>query len=148
MGKSHEEFIRSIRAAMRDDDPSRNRLLDKKLEFTDADIADALDYALDRFNTMPPFTASWTCETVPDSSVLIDLSRCELLTRSLMNRIRNQLEYQSGGTSVNIDGIAGYDNAMKTMYARAEERAQALKAQINFNRGFGRVSTPYADEEY
>ena len=127
----------SIRLFLRDADPAANLLLDD-LEFTPAEIQEAKELAVQKWNEMPPPVGIYHADRFPYRYHLL-MGTSALLMYMAANRYRrNDLKYDIGGGAIQDQakaadyGQAG-DRLMKEYMAWMEQK----KLQLNMEDGFG-----------
>ena len=123
-----------------------NRLLQVE-ELTDEKLSLALKLALDQFNNTPPLISSkqLNCDTFPDTDLLFHGGAVNAMKMAGLMHLRNQLSYNDGGISVNINEKEGQYRQWYADY-RAEwsTRVKDLKVALNYEGAFGSVSSEYA----
>jgi hypothetical protein len=109
-----------IRTFLRDTDPAANKLLDD-FEFTPEELRSAMSLVVDKWNETPPSVASFTIEEFPWRYHLLLMTCSHLLTMAGYRYMRNSLQYNIPGGTVN-------DQAKAAEYFAAADK---LKAEFN-----------------
>ncbi|RUM27809.1 MAG: hypothetical protein DSY42_09385 [Aquifex sp.] len=139
-----QELINKVRTAIRDL-PEFNTLGDNKPEFSDTEISEAIDRAVNRINITSPIT-NFTAETLPPILIepLIYHTISILLQMRIRELSRNNVDYQSGGTAVSFNTIiAEYAQAAAIYEEKAEILTSKVKIQANLESGFGTIESPF-----
>jgi len=139
-----QELINKIRTAIKDI-PELNTLGDNKPEFSNTEISEAIDRAVNRINITSPIT-NFTAENLPPIFIepLIYHTISILLQMRIRELSRNNIEYQSGGTAVSFNTIiAEYAQASAIYEEKAEILTSKVKIQANLEGGFSTVESPY-----
>ena len=92
--------IVEVRTFLRDLTPEDNFLLDD-VQFSDAEIAAAITWPIDRWNETPPPVSSYTIATFPYRYHWLMAAASHLLRSASYWYARNNLSYNSGTTVVN-----------------------------------------------
>jgi len=129
--------IQDIRTHMRDVE-QRNDLLER-VEFTDKEIEKALQFAVDRFQMIPPFVQT----SIPRALVILG-TMAQLLTAEAIAQARNHLNYQDAGISVSTDDKwSAYLQLGEQLRAQFESAAEQVKVSQNAEEAFGGSHSPY-----
>lgn len=129
--------VGDVRGFLVDRCPADNRLL-LSVQFTDDQILDAMQFAVDDWNSTPPRVASFTAATFPWRYQWVLATAAQLLRSAALQQVRNNATYQSGTVTVN-DSDKGRDFAAFANQLRQEWREwmTAKKREININLGWG-----------
>lgn len=132
-----------VRMFLVDKAPADNYLLDD-VEMSQEEIQKAIGWAVDKFNSTPPFIRLFTAETMPHY-VLVLGTAAMLLRMKAMNYMRNRLDYQqANGTSVQDKNKGAEYMAMsKELMAEFVQLMGNLKYAANIESCYGRVGSPY-----
>lgn len=132
-----------VRMFLVDKSPADNYLLDD-VEMTNEEIQKAIGWAVDKFNSTPPFIRIMQPETLPHY-VLVLGTAAMLLRMKAMNYMRNRLDYQqSNGTGVQDKNKgAEYMNMSKELMAEFTQITSQIKYSENIDACYGRVGSPY-----
>lgn len=139
-----QEIIDKVKTAIRDL-PELNVLGDNKPEFSDEEISEAIDRAVNRINITSPIS-NFTAETLPPILLepLIYHTISILLQMRVRELSRNNVDYQSGGTAVSFNYIIQeYSQASSIYEEKAEVLTSKVKIQMNLESGFGTIESPY-----
>ena len=109
-----------IRMFLRDSDPSANKLLDD-FEFTPEELRLAMSMVVDKWNESPPSVSSFTIDNFPFRYHWMLMTASHLLTMAGYRYMRNHLQY-------NIPGGTVDDQAKANEYFAAADK---LKAEFN-----------------
>lgn len=104
MSEQTRGFIAMVRDYMRDQ-PQLNRLIDG-YESNDRQIAWALLDALSRFNGTPPFLGTSSLDNLlayNQHYLLTRMTVCSVLESVALLQTRNQVDYNTGGTTVALN---------------------------------------------
>lgn len=134
--------VDEVRAYL-EDYPEVNLLLDKE-EFGNAKISLCISLAADEFNNMPP-RASYTKETFPSKSILLQGTLWQLFQARAAIAVRNHLTYSDGGIQIPIEEkYEMWASLAGTHKASFSESASKLKIHLNMESGWGSVSSDEA----
>jgi hypothetical protein len=140
--RTFEGFAARVRMFMRDF-PEFNRLIPGQ-ETSDLMIFMAIEYALEDFNTTPPFTGH-SLENMPSLSVLMDGVVIRILRSAGMLQSRNRLNYNNGGLTVAVSDKAGdYQSWIASLVNEYERKKREVKISQNIIGGFGFVPSEYS----
>lgn len=135
--------VEDIRMFLRDL-PTKNPLLLEQLEFEDADLNRAMQFALDKYNAMTPQT------NVPAPSYLnrwvLMVGTCSILLRSEgLRQLRNQLITQDGNIApVGLDEKqALYLQWADNLQAEFDGLSRQIKTQNNMEACYDGLSSGY-----
>jgi hypothetical protein len=135
--------VEDIRMFLRDL-PTKNPLLLEQLEFEDADLNRAMQFALDKYNAMTPQT------NVPAPSYLnrwvLMVGTCSILLRSEgIRQLRNQLITQDGNIApVGLDEKqALYLQWADNLQAEFDGLSRQIKTQNNMEACYDGLSSGY-----
>lgn len=133
-----------VRAFMRDY-PNKNILLDD-VEFTQAEVDQALRYVTSLYNVVTPIS-SITVDGWPAGTQWIQLLGVSwyLVRSASFGQGRNQLTYQAGDIApVGIDDkFTLYQNLAQTLKMEWDTLVQEYKIQLNLESCYGSVSSGY-----
>lgn len=133
-----------VRMFMRDY-PDKNILLND-VQFTQAEVDQALRYVTSAYNVITPIT-TMTVDGWPASAQWIQLLGITwFLVRSVtFEQVRNQLTYQAGDIApVGIDDkLALYQSVAQTLKAEWDALVQEYKIQRNMEACYGSVGSGY-----
>lgn len=142
-GLEKEEYIDRLRRFVRDRE-ELNRLLDFEKESEDKDLKIALESALDEINGFPPIIKHWSFDEFPYPSLLLRGAAIWLLESAGIMKSRNRLQYQDGGTSVNVNDKAGeYQSWIQNFTQKYFQRLKQFKVQKNMDRAWGGFQSDY-----
>jgi hypothetical protein len=120
-----------------------NRLIPGQ-ESSDIMMMIATEYALEDFNTTPPFT-NYSLANVPSLSVLMDGTIIRILRSSGLLQSRNRLNYNNGGLTVAISDKSGdYQSWIASFVNEYERKKREVKISQNIAGGFGFVPSEYS----
>lgn len=150
MGKTLSEYTEDLREFIRDLQ-AHNRLLRFQEQFTDSELARAVNKALAGFNGLPPRVATYTLATFPDDSLIIDLATCQVMKMAGFQATRNALNYSDSGTVIaDTEKVPQYMQWVSMLCNDALARAKELKIALNiedlFSGGRG-IGSDYAKLE-
>lgn len=132
--------ISEVRLWTRDSSPEDNFLLDE-VEFKDAEIAAAIRRAVDIWNSTAPMLRryTYTVASFPFRSQWLDLTIALLYDIAARGYIRNQLQYQAAGISVDDKNkFPQYAQLSKTAMDEFKGWAKDTKLQLNAEQCWGR----------
>ena len=122
---------------------ARNDLL-QTLQFSDPEIINAMELAVDMFNIITPITSIAKVESFPNRYLLLLGTVSNLLTGEALANIRNQLSYSDGGIQVDVDNkMSAYLEAGRLLSAQFQEASDNYKKQVNAEQAFGGISSGY-----
>lgn len=129
--------VGEVRSFLMDRCPSDNRLL-LSTQFTDDQILDAMQFAVDDWNGTPPNVLSFTTTNFPWRYPWIVATASQLMRSAAMQQFRNDATFQSGTVTVNDSNKGAVFNAVADQL-RQEWRSwmAAKKREININLGWG-----------
>lgn len=140
--RTQEGFNSRVRLFLRDFGEF-NRLISGQ-ESSDMMITLAVEYALEDFNTTPPFT-NFSLTNVPSLSVLMDGTIIRILRSAGILQSRNRLNYNDGGVTVAISDKAGdYQSWIASFVNEYERKKREVKIAQNIIGGFGFVPSEYS----
>ena len=125
------------------DTPELNRLI-RREESTDEDLLFYIDMAIDDWNTTAPVLSMYDISNFPSIYLLMHAAAIQALKSQGLQQARNELNYQSGGSSFvrsNKSGI--YQSWMINFSSEYELKKRNLKMFQNIGRGWGGVSSEY-----
>ena len=135
--------IPEVRILLLDRCPADNPLLDD-LEFSDSEIAFAIRRPVDEWNERPPhlMNAQYTPATFPYRYYWMEATAGELLKMASRNLLRNKLDYQAAGLSINDKSRAEvYVQLAEQIHIQYLEWMQHEKFRINAEGVYGGVRT-------
>lgn len=120
-----------------------NILLDN-VEFSDADIQDAVEFTVNFFNTMTPMIGMFTEGAIPQVILLYGVT-AHLLNSEGIRQLRNQATVQDGDVQpIGIDDkYQLYMQASSAMRDQFMQLAQRMKIQMNMSQAYGGLSSGY-----
>ncbi|MGC8993084.1 MAG: hypothetical protein ACP5JE_05985 [Thermoplasmata archaeon] len=128
------------------DTPELNDLLQAS-EFTDADLAKALNESLDIYNNTPPPLQPVTLQTIPSISVLIDGAAIRLLKSGGFLHIRNQLPFTDEGVTVDLHAKAQqYTQWIANYIQDYQQLLKSVKIAQNLAQAYGAVYASFPTE--
>jgi len=120
-----------------------NRLLGGK-ELDDEELRFSIDMAISDFNTTLPPTPAKSILNYPSLYLLMHGAAINALKMAGIRQSRNQLDYQSGGSSFSRSNKTGlYQSWLSLFVNEYEQKKRALKLSGNVNRGYGEVFSEY-----
>lgn len=129
--------VGEIRSFMMDRCSGDNRLL-LSTQFTDDQIMDFMQFAVDEWNDTPPNVLSFNTGTFPWRMPWITATAAHLLRSVSIQQIRNNATFQSGTVSVNDSDKGREFNQMgNQLYQEWRAWMLAKKREININLGWG-----------
>jgi hypothetical protein len=122
-----------------------NILLDN-VEFSDADVADAIEFTVDYYTALPPIIGTFTEASIPSVVLLYGVS-AHLLSSEAIRQLRNQATVQDGDVQpIGIDDkYQLYQNASNWMKDQFKEMAQRIKIQLNMRGAYGGLASGFAN---
>lgn len=122
-----------------------NILLDN-VEFSDADVQDAIEFTVNFYTALPPIIGIFTESMIPPVVLLYGVT-AHLLNSEAIRQLRNQATVQDGDVQpIGIDDkYQLYQAASEWHRQRFQELAQRIKVQINMRGAFGGLSSGYAN---
>lgn len=120
-----------------------NRLI-RKEESNEEDLLFYIDMAIDDWNSTAPVLAIYDISNFPSLYLLMHGAAIQALKSQGLQQARNELNYQSGGSSFvrsNKSGI--YQSWMINFANEYEQKKRNLKMYQNIGRGWGGVSSEY-----
>lgn len=125
------------------DTPELNRLT-RKEESDDEMLQFALDMAIDDWNTTTPVIGNYSIANFPSLYLLLHAAAIQILKSQGLYQARNQLQYNSGGSSFSRSDKTQIYMAWMTNFSNEYElKKRNLKLQQNISRGWGGVSSEY-----
>ena len=125
------------------DTPELNRLT-RDFELDDEELRFCIDMAISDFNTTLPPTPAKTINNFPSLYLLMHGAAINELTMAGIRQSRNELNYQSGGSSfVRSNKTAHYQSWISMFKNDYEQKKSALKVAGNVSRGYGEVFSEY-----
>ena len=120
-----------------------NILLDN-VEFSDADVQDAVEFTVNYYTSLPPIIGIFTEATIPPVVLLYGVA-AHLLNSEAIRQLRNQATVQDGDVQpIGIDDkYQLYQNASTWMREQFKDLAQRIKVQLNMRGAFGGLSSGY-----
>ena len=122
-----------------------NILLDN-VEFSDLDVADAIEFTVNYYTALPPIIGLFTEGNIPPVVLLYGVA-AHLLNSEAMRQLRNQATVQDGDVQpIGIDDkFQLYQTASNWMREQFKELAQRIKVQLNMRGAYGGLSSGYAN---
>ena len=125
------------------DTPELNRLT-RDYELDDEHLRFAIDMAISDFNTTMPPTPAKSIENFPSLWLLMHGAAIQALTMSGIQQSRNELNYQSGGSSfVRSNKTAHYQSWISMFKNDYEMKKRQVKIAGNVSRGYGGIFSEY-----
>ena len=126
-----------VRAFLFDRCAEDNRLL-ASVQFRDDQIMNAMQLAVDEFNSTPPLVAYYTTVNFPWKTEWLKGTAAYLLRSEALRQVRNQASYQTGTVTVNDSDKGPILHQMgDALYKEWILWVQAMKRQINVEIGYG-----------
>lgn len=124
------------------DVPTENHLLDAE-EFSDTEIALAMELAVGEWNLIPPISYL-TVDDFPNKALLLSGTLYKMFSGRTALLARNTMNYSDGGLTVPVEERAPLYQALAGMYqADFQTGAQRLKMHLNIESGWGGVASDY-----
>ena len=142
---NRDEYIDALRMFLRDH-PGYNRLLGMKEENTDEQLGLYLDLAISFLNNIPPPIGNFNYTNFPNFALLIHQATVEGLISNGIVGARNELTYNNGGITVQIENGDRYLRMLNALYRQTDLEIRFFtqqKVNINIQSGFGGVHSPY-----
>jgi hypothetical protein len=135
--KHNKLTVGDVRAFLFDRCAEDNRLL-ASVQFRDDQIMNAMQLAVDEFNSTPPDVAYFTTVNFPWKTEWLKGTAAYLLRSEALRQIRNQASYQTGTVTVN-DSDKGpiLQQLGDSLYHEWIDWVKAKKRQINIAIGWG-----------
>lgn len=125
------------------DTPELNRLT-RDYELDDDHLRFAIDMAISDYNTTLPPTPPKTINSYPSLYLLMHGAAINALKMSGLKQSRNELNYQSGGSSFMRSNKTGHYQAWLSLFMNDyEQKKRAYKIAGNVSRGYGGVFSEY-----
>ena len=133
-----------IRHFLLDRGATDNDLLDD-VEFSDADIMKACEFAVDQWNITPPLINRYTPNSFPHKAILVMSASAWLIRSKAINFERNVLSSVTrSGTQVNEKAkMQTYMSLAKELSSEVKELTKSLKIAENIAVGWGYVEGPF-----
>jgi len=112
-------------------------------ELSDLLIKMNLAITVDEFNKFPPKETAYGTDFHPIPSVIIRGTILNLLQMSGILMSRNDLSYNAGDISLNLNKSKEYIMWCKMFYKRYDEEVRAIKQYINMASAYSSVSSGY-----
>lgn len=126
------------------DTPQLNRLLVNSFESDDEMLTFAIDMTVDDWNVTTPVIGNTNIGNFPSLSLLMQGATIWILKSQGLYQARNELTYQSGGSSfVRTNKSNYYQSWMINLANEYELKKRNLKMQQNISNGWGGVSSEY-----
>ena len=137
-----QEVADMVRMILRD--RAQNNILLGDVQFTDAEIKQALRLAVSDYNAMPPIsTYGW--RDLPEAILILGACRWLMLSESFL-QVRNQVSVQTDGL-----GVVGIDDKNQLYASMAQQlaneflqRAREVKTAANLANAYGTLSSGYS----
>ena len=125
------------------DTPELN-MLTRKRELGDEQLRFCIDMAISDYNTTIPPTPSVTIQTYPSLFLLMHGAAIQALKMAGIRQSRNELNYQSGGSSFNRSNkTQHYQSWLSLFMNEYEQKKRSFKVSRNIQRGYGEVYSEY-----
>lgn len=124
------------------DRQAEDHLVLSDLAFTDADIEWGMKACARKFNSQPPLGFEVTWETLPiNSTVFLDGVAWALIRRWHRNVSMNDMDYQAGGVTANVQGtlLKNLEKLRDKLEAEFMEAAKTLKVTANLEDAWGNI---------
>lgn len=126
------------------DDAAFNVLLQAEYQSSDQLIELAMRLAISDFNIVPP-VSTYTTENFPYDMVLMYGTLHHLANAEAERQLRNNVNYNAQGLSVDIDDKFAQYNQLATYYKQLfESKIKEVKVQQNMEGAWGGSYSPYA----
>jgi hypothetical protein len=149
MSTTRDEATRRMDKAMKylrlflQDTPELNRLI-RDYELDDEELRFAIDMAISDYNTTLPPTPVKTILNYPSLYLLMHGAAVNALKMAGIRQSRNQLDYQSGGSSFSRSNKTGlYQSWLSLFINEYEQKKKNFKLAQNVRRGYGEVFSEY-----
>lgn len=142
---SRERFSKAMKylRMFLQDTPELNRLT-RDYELNDEKLRFCIDMAISDFNSTMPPTPARSIETYPSLYLLMHGSAVNALKMSGILQSRNELNYQSGGSSfVRSNKTSLYQSWISMFINDYEVKKKQMKMANNISRGYGGVHSEY-----
>lgn len=125
-------------------DKAENNILLDGVQFTQDDVNQAIEFAVDGFNTITPIS-SYTASNMPSRYILLLGTAKYLMQSEAFIQIRNQATFQDGDIqSVGVsDKMTAYLQLVQSIKAEYDELSRSLKTQLNLENAYGTLSSGY-----
>jgi hypothetical protein len=122
-----------------------NILLDN-VEFSDADVADAIEFTVNYYTAMPPIIGIFTEGSIPPVVLLYGVT-AHLLNSEAIRQLRNQATVQDGDVQpIGIDDkYQMYQAASDWHRSKFQDLAQRIKIQLNMRGAWGGLASGFAN---
>lgn len=135
--------IEEIKEIIRDRAES-NHIIDGS-EFSDIVLNLAIDFAIQKFNMIPPLGAS-DLYNFPNKTLLLYGALGEAFLGQSALYARNSFNYNDGGVSVSTEEKFALYQTLGTMYQNMfMDAARSIKIYSNIESGWGELSSDYAN---
>lgn len=125
------------------DTPELNRLIGKQ-ESDDDLLQFAIEMAIDDWNTTAPILGNTTISNFPSLYLLMTAATIQVLKMQGLYQSRNELNYNSGGSSFVRSNKTNYYQSWMLNFANEYElKKRNLKIFQNVERGWGGVASEY-----
>lgn len=120
-----------------------NNILLDNVQFTNAELQRALDYAVDEYNVFTP-VSSGDASNIPKSILILGVASWLMKSESFL-QLRNQATYQDGDIQpIGIDDKHQlYLQASRALKEEWQSVARAFKQQQNLESVYGSISSGY-----
>lgn len=140
--RKFEKAKKYLRLFMRDT-PELNRLI-RKEESDDTLFEFAIDMAISDWNSTAPLLPGRTIENYPSLFLLMHAAAIQLLKSQGISQSRNELNYQSGGSSfMRSNKTQHYQSWLTNFQNEYEVKKRNFKIFTNVSRGWGGVHSEY-----
>jgi len=125
------------------DTPELNRLI-RTYELTDEMLRFAIDMCISDWNSTPPVITARNLENFPSLYLLMHGSAIQALKMAGVRQSRNELNYQSGGSSfIRSNKTSLYQSWISLFLNDYEMKKKGMKVNENVSRGYGEVFSEY-----
>ena len=134
--KRKEKALQYLRIFLMDNE-QLNRLLRRK-EIDDARLELSLQLAISDWNSTTPLIRRVSYGNFPSLYLLLHSAAIQCLKMSGLYQSRNQLTYNSGGTSISRSDKTGlYQSWIQNFASELEAKKLAYKMQVNVEAAYG-----------
>jgi hypothetical protein len=140
--KNETVFREAVRRYLRDQVQLNTLLAGHETDDVSLDLC--IELALSDFNTTAPVITNYSIKTFPSFIILLYGTIVHVLQSAGVLQARNELNYSSGGVSVQISNKAGlYASWLDRFLKQYEVKKTNLKVQINAAQAWGGIESEY-----
>ena len=137
-----KKALRYLRLFLRDT-PALNRLT-REEESNNIELTMAIEFAIDDWNSTPPFVGYYTIANYPSLYMLVYGAAIHVLASEGVLQARNELPFNVGGTSFVRSNKAGpYLQWLINFDNKYQQNKRNMKVAYNIQRGWGGASSEY-----